>query len=151
MRAKNRWVKHKDPLEKKLPTRDRAWRAFSTYVRTRDCLEATGTTTSGVCVTCGRAYPYKDLQAGHFVSGRHDSVLFSEKGCHTQCKKCNLYRSGEWTAYYFWMIHRYGASVFEEMLKEWLDRSVSYSPEQYLQIERKYEGRLALLKMGMKR
>jgi len=61
----------------------------------RDCLKTTGTKDWGHCVTCGKLYPYKKLQAGHFTSGRADAVLFEESGIHAQCYRCNIERSGD--------------------------------------------------------
>ncbi len=65
--------------------KENAWNSFSRYIRTRDCLRFTGTTTDGKCVTCNREYPFKSLQAGHFIQGRSGSVLFDERIVYSQC------------------------------------------------------------------
>ena len=46
-------------------------------------------------MTCGKVYPLKSLQAGHFIAGRGNSILFEEHNCHAQCYACNVVRGGE--------------------------------------------------------
>jgi len=43
-----------------------------------------------VCVTCGVIKNWKELQCGHFVDGRNNSVLYDERLCFPQCFKCNM-------------------------------------------------------------
>ena len=92
------------------------WDLFSIYIRLRDCLKTTGTIDSGKCVTCGETFHFKKLQAGHFISGRHNANLFSEKGCHAQCKRCNLFLSGNVLVYRRKIIEMYGEG-FDEVLE----------------------------------
>ena len=73
----------------RVKSKDKAWKAFSIYVRTRDCLRFTGDPEQGMCVTCKRLFPFKELQAGHFVGGRGNSVLFDERLVYSQCFHCN--------------------------------------------------------------
>jgi hypothetical protein len=63
----------------------KAWKMFSTYIRLRDCLKTTGTLDKGVCITCGKLCDFKELQAGHYIGGRGNSVLFDEKIVNGQC------------------------------------------------------------------
>lgn len=92
---------------------------FSIYIRTRDCLLTTGHREEGKCVTCRRIFPYKALQAGHFVPGRHSSVLFDERNCHAQCFRCNMKRpgclGGNLIKYYPFMLEEYGQAVIDEL------------------------------------
>lgn len=81
---------------------------FSMYIRMRDCFAATGTLDKGICCTCGRPYPIKKLQAGHFIPGRMDSILFEPTCVHAQCYRCNMRRQGEWVKYYRFMQKKYG-------------------------------------------
>jgi len=95
-----------------------ALRLFSIYTRLKDCLRTTGTTTSGRCISCGKIFPFKELQAGHFVSGRHNSNLFNERGCHAQCRGCNLFKHGNQLEYRRAIIKLYGEGVDEEIEAE---------------------------------
>ena len=78
---------------KKSPERkakERAWSWFSKY---RRLLFAT---VDGycMCVTCGVVKHWKELQAGHYVDGRNNTVLFMEELVYPQCFKCNSKRPG---------------------------------------------------------
>lgn len=94
----------------------KAWKTFSTYIRTRDCLKTTGTTDRGVCVTCHRTYEFNYLQAGHFLPSRGNSILFDEEGVHAQCSYCNFTKHGEPKKYRTYMDANYPQNVIEEMV-----------------------------------
>lgn len=92
-----------------------AWDIFSKYIRLRDCLITTGTKEYGLCYTCGRRKPFSELQAGHFIDSRCNSILFEEDGVHAQCKQCNLFKNGNKDAYTPKMIKDYGLKRVEEL------------------------------------
>lgn len=94
------------------------WDDFSRYVRLRDCLATTGCTSFGLCVTCSRRYHFKLLQAGHFIAGRHNGNLFSEKGTHAQCYNCNINLKGNTLEYRRKIIQMYGMGCDEVLEKE---------------------------------
>lgn len=115
-----KWYKfaRKKPLNKKGKSdsekaKARAWRAFSDYIRLRDCLLTTGTKHECLCITCGRRKEYAEIDAGHFVPGRRNSVLFSEFGVHGQCRFCNRYKDGDYPKYREVMIARHGLEEIE--------------------------------------
>ena len=93
----------------------KAWILFSRYVRLRDCLKTTGTTTHGECLTCSRVYPIENLQAGHFIAGRSNAVLFDENGVHAQCYACNVGLHGNILQYRRKIIEMYGEGSDEVM------------------------------------
>lgn len=116
--------------------KDWLWKKFSQYIRLRDCLKTTGNPDRGRCVTCGRTYPRKKLQAGHFVPGRTDSILFDEDCVHAQCYRCNCHMQGDWPSYYRFMQQKYGQDRIEELIdqrnekvvltKEWIQEMYEY-------------------------
>ena len=93
----------------------KTWPAFSLYIRTRDCLRTTGCASFGLCITCGKRYHLKLLQAGHFIPGRHNANLFHENGCHAQCYNCNINLKGNTLAYRDAIIKLYEESTVEEL------------------------------------
>jgi len=95
-----------------------AWKAFSDYIRTRDCLLTTGTAESGKCFTCKREYSKAQLQAGHFIDGRKNAVLFSYLGCHAQCYACNVRLHGNKIVYWQEMEKMYGRGVIDALIVE---------------------------------
>lgn len=94
------------------------WTLFSKYIRLRDCLKTTKTLDRGVCYTCPTELPFKALQAGHFVAGRHNGNLFSERGCHAQCAGCNIYKHSNPLVYRRQIIKDYGPGADEELERE---------------------------------
>lgn len=87
--------------------KDRAWEAFSKYIRLRDCLKTTGDPEWGICITCGKRTYYKEYQAGHLVEGRKNAVLYDEEIVNGQCEVCNGYGGGEYAKYALVMAKRY--------------------------------------------
>lgn len=96
----------------------KAWVLFSQYIRLRDCLKTTGCASFGLCITCSKRYHIKLLQAGHFISGRHNANLFSEKGTQAQCYNCNINLRGNTLEYRRQIIKLYGEGADEVLESE---------------------------------
>tara|TARA_B100000902_G_C27307271_1_gene916259 strand:- start:1929 stop:2324 length:396 start_codon:yes stop_codon:yes gene_type:complete len=64
---------------------------FSKYVRLKDA-DFKG---NCICVTCGKSYYWKEIQAGHFISRKHYSTRWDERNVKPQCYSCNVMRYGE--------------------------------------------------------
>ena len=108
----------------------KAWVEFSKYIRLRDALATTGTQEWVLCCSCGRRYPAFGVgcvQAGHFVPGRRNSILFDERGVNAQCYNCNVTLNGNWIEYERFMIKKYGEGVVEE-LKQKKNLTVKFQP-----------------------
>jgi hypothetical protein len=120
--------------------KDRAWEWFSKYVRLRDCLKTTGTPERGKCYTCDVLKPLEELQAGHLVQGRYDSVLFQERGVHAQCIPCNNYKNGAIDVYYMLMVKEHGKEYVEELVMEKF-KPVKYHENDYREIADDYRQR----------
>ena len=128
----------------KTTPRTKAWDAFSKYIRARDAIKTTGTIDYCVCVTCGRTYPTFGvgcIQAGHFVPGRWNSVLFDEECTNGQCYGCNCGQGGMWVEYEAVMVQRHGQDKVDEM-KRRKNKSVRYYESDYKDIEDKYKQKL---------
>lgn len=116
--------------------KNKLWKVFSRYIRIRDCLATTSTITHGRCCTCNRHYPIGKLQAGHFIPGREDNILFEPTCVHAQCYRCNVKRSGEWVKYYRFMQKKYGKPEIERLMllseeprlitPEWVAETMEY-------------------------
>lgn len=126
------------------PTKKNVWKLFSIYIRMRDCLKTTGSIMWGLCVTCQKRYHFKMLQAGHFVPGRHNAGLFSEKGTHAQCYYCNISLKGNTLIYRRKIIEMYGDGADLELENE-MDRSVQYKPFQYAEMIETYKQKIKKL------
>jgi len=92
---------------------------FSMYIRTRDAWRTTGTFERCKCVTCDREYPLKGarggLQAGHFIQGRMNSILYDERGVFAQCYGCNVMKKGNMVKFYKFMLKEHGQEVIDEL------------------------------------
>ncbi len=93
------------------------WKVFSYYIRLRDCLFTTGTTTHGRCVSCGKLCEFSQLQAGHFVPGRTNNILFDEEIVHAQCSYCNNALEGNHHNYRKTILDLYG-NGYDEVLQQ---------------------------------
>lgn len=118
----------------------RCWNEFSRFIRLRDCIKTTGDPGYGVCVTCGKRYEFKKLQAGHFLPGRRNAGLFDERGCHAQCFVCNVRLGGNWPEYLDYMTAEYGVDVVEE-LKALRHQVVTFDVQTLDEMRREYKRR----------
>lgn len=128
----------------KTGVKKKAWVAFSKYIRVRDCIKTTGFPDKGQCVTCGRFFPFSELQAGHAIGGRNNSILFDEELVNAQCRGCNSYGNGKYAEYSVWFIEKYGLKRWEEKVKR-SEEIVKYSLEDYEDIFKKYTKKLECL------
>jgi hypothetical protein len=86
----------------------KAQTAFNGFIRARD--------SGKPCISCGR--PLSDqpntYDAGHYRSvGSAPHMRFVEDNAHGQCKKCNMYMSGNHTEYRKGLIERIGVRSVE--------------------------------------
>lgn len=106
----------KKPAKSISKLKKEAWDLFSKFIRSRDCLATTGDIEYGKCVTCGRVYPFGQLQASHFIDGRTKPVLFNEDIVYAGCMSCNVFKKGNKDAYTPFMINKYGTEKVLEFL-----------------------------------
>ena len=114
-------AKHKTITKVKKET----WIEFSKFIRMRDGLRTTGSIDWALCITCGKRYHFKMLQAGHFVAGRHNGNLFSERGTHAQDYNCNINLKGNTLVYRRKIIELYGEGADLELEAE-AERKIQY-------------------------
>ena len=113
------------------------WKLCSEYVRRRDANFAG----SAKCITCGATKHWKELQAGHFISGRHNAVLFETRGIFAQCYSCNIGKHGNQLKYYRVLVERYGEEYVKQL--EALDRTTKqYTIKELLELEKEFKNKL---------
>ena len=82
------------------------WKSFARYIKARDA------NFYGVCVccTCSKFMEWNspDCQAGHFVSGRSNNVLFDDQLVYAQCSACNNYGSGRQWEFGKFLMEKFG-------------------------------------------
>ena len=125
--------------------KDKAWEAFSRYIRLRDSIRTTGTADRCICVTCGREFPSFGkgcMHAGHWLGGRRGLNLFEEHGVHGQCAGCNLFGAGKQWIYEQFMTERYGHEEMDRITLQantshkWTIDELNEIAEKYTRLER---------------
>ena len=101
------------PLPKLL---EKTQKVFNAYIRNRD--KELG------CISCGAEVE----QAGHYHSqGHHSALRYDPINTNGQCKRCNMFLSGNLIKYRQGLVARYGERVVQELeesannnrLKKW--------------------------------
>lgn len=126
----------KEPKKKKITltkAKKKAWDACSLYVR----MSAADVFGMATCVTCDIRKHYKQMQAGHFVPGRGNAILFDIRGIHVQCFGCNIMKSGNPRKYEKFMKEKYGQKVINE-LDRLSDTTRKFTVEELLDIAEHY-------------
>jgi hypothetical protein len=125
----------------KLPTKkrakERALKAFSDYIRTRD---------NFVCYTCNKQGDKLTTDAGHLISRVHAILLFDEDNVHCQCKRCNMYLSGNLLEYRQRFVNQNGEEKFNLMYSI-RHTPCSYSIVDFLELEKMFKEKLKKLIM----
>ena len=84
---------------------------FSLFIRLRDADE------NGIviCFTSGRAYHYKNIHAGHFISRKRLSTRFCEVNVQPQSAADNIFGQGEQYTFGKELDYKYGKGTAEEL------------------------------------
>lgn len=128
----------------KTSAKKKAWDVFSKYIRLRDALLTMHNKIQARCISCQKPYPAfgrKCLQAGHFLPGRRNSVLFHEDLVHAQCYNCNVNLGGNWVAYERVMIALYGQKKVDEF-KKLVPMTIDMTIQDYQDIEAKFRQKI---------
>ena len=87
------------------------WKACSKYVRYRDSIDGRNT-----CFTCGMSAPVSELQAGHAIQGRGNSILFETDAIRPQCPSCNVFQGGRLDVFIPKLLDEIGRQRYDEIL-----------------------------------
>jgi adenine deaminase len=98
------------------------------------------------CVTCKTKKHWKEMQAGHFIPGRRNAILFVEDGVYPQCYVCNVLKSGNLIEYYPFMIREVGIKRINE-LKRLGKQTLQMKISDYQEIESKFRQKLKSLQL----
>ena len=88
----------------------KAWDTFSKWVRLSNA-DSDGYVQ---CYTCPTRKHWKEMQAGHFIDGRGNVVLFHEGIVKPQCMPCNIFKKGNKDVFAPKMIMEYGGKKVME-------------------------------------
>lgn len=134
---------------KKKPTisilKKKAWALCSEYIRRK---AADPYTYEARCVTCGMLAYWKDLQAGHYIPGRGNSILFDERGIYVQCRACNIWKYGNPIEYAKFMEETHGiekAMLIRDELHRLSKKPKQFTIQELEQIIDSYRRKIKLL------
>ena len=99
--------------------KEKAWAACSRYIRVLNA-DKTGMVE---CVTCNKKKNWKEIQAGHYIQGRGNAILFELRNIHPQCMRCNVMMNGRLDDYTKFMLNKYGVDVVMEL------QNMKYQPK----------------------
>ena len=88
-------------------------RAFSLYIRRRDCRDG-----AGRCISCGRPISFATCDAGHYIRRTHTATRWNICNVNAQCRECNRMKDGNLAGYRDGLIARYGLRVVEKLEQE---------------------------------
>jgi hypothetical protein len=129
------------------PKKATAWKNFSKYIKLRDAIKTTGNILYAKCITCGEVKLIEDMDAGHGIPGRMNSILFNEDLVNAQCRQCNRGGGGELQMYKKVLIERYGQDKWDYW-QSTKNTPVQYTPFDYEQIVRTYREKVNKLRKG---
>lgn len=89
LKKKQERMKAKAGLSKS-KLRDKLDAIFSKYIR----LKYSDKNGYCRCISCGKVFPWNEIQNGHYMSRRYMSTRFSEDNCRPQCVACNIFNQG---------------------------------------------------------
>jgi len=112
--------------------------SFSVYIRTRDCIRTTETREYGRCFTCMKAYPFRDLEPGHFVKRSCKVLRYDEHNVHAQCVGCNQFKSGNDKVYRAQLVKLYGEKTVQNMRSKRFKSPKMYSASDLKDVAREF-------------
>ena len=137
-------------VKKKLPTISKIEKKldaiFSRFIRLRDALKTTWTTTDLICYTCGKFTPVKDWHNMHFISRRFKRLRWSEVNCRGWCYACNVMLHGNYIVYTRKMQEDNWIEFVDELIRlskeiykadrEWIKERTEYYEQEVLKLSK---------------
>ena len=130
------WKQRKKQLKEQVKTLKQyeadAKRSFQKWVRLRD--------KDKPCISCGSSE--KELvDGGHYFKAElYSGLIFDERNCHKQCRKCNRYLGGNEIQYRLGLVERYGKEYVEKLEQESKDKRVyKFTKKELIAIKLKYD------------
>ena len=121
--------------KKKLPgirgLHEKAWSAFSRYIRSKDA-DFKGYTE---CFTCRKKLLWQEMDASHYIHGRLD---FDARNIRPCCVRCNRYLHGNLGNYAIRLIEEMGVDGIKQLKKDAFTHP-GYKRDELIEIRNKYD------------
>ena len=114
----------------------KTWEACSKYVRQKYSSDGYVR-----CYTCDTVRKTEEMQAGHAIQGRGNSVLFEIDGIRPQCYSCNVPQRGRLDIYIPRLIDDIGRQRYDELLAM-KGKPRKFTVDELKQMEDKYKEKI---------
>ena len=101
---------------------------FSQYIRLRDCIETTWTTTHLKCFICWELIEYNKSQNMHFLPRWHKIFRWHTWNCHWWCYTCNVAKHWNYIEYFYKMEEKFWRE-FVNYLRENKNMTYKLTPD----------------------
>ena len=118
-------------------------RIFSEYIRRRDARTNPNGYVS--CCSCGQVAHWKQMDAGHYISRKHNTTRYHPKNVHAQCRQCNRYDEGNKSGYSLFLTRAYGPGIIAA-LDHLGHQSKRFRAPELLELIAEYRAKLKRLK-----
>jgi len=81
------------------------------YARLRDCRGTGGAS----CISCGKWFPFAELDGGHYIPTTVSSTRFDPDNIHAQCHRCNRFLHANLRGYFRGLEAKLGRSRLDAM------------------------------------
>ena len=108
----------------------------SKYVRTRNAKDG-----FVECYTCSTTKPIAEMQAGHAIQGRGNSILFITDGIRPQCASCNVWQGGRLDVFIPKLIDEIGRERYDELL-EMKYQTKKFTRQELIDLYQEYKEKL---------
>lgn len=143
-KEKKEWNAEKVVLRAKLKTLGQfeadAKKSFQKWVRMRD--------SHMPCVSCGVAET-ELFDGGHYFKAElFSGLIFDERNCHKQCRKCNRFLNGNELQYRVGLIARYGIEFVSNLEKDSITkREYKFTREELIAKKMQYDIKIKEFKL----
>ena len=69
-----------------------------------------------LCVTCGKAAPWRSMQCGHFIPRSYLAARWNPLNCFVQDAACNVFKRGAYPEFSAYLIRSFGAGYIDTLL-----------------------------------
>ena len=106
---------------------------FSLYIRLRDAMYGGRT----VCISCGKVFPFEQMQCGHYHGRRSLSTRWDEDNCHSECALDNCSNPNHLDGYTANLIAKIGQERFNALAAR-ANKAMKWSEDELREAIAKY-------------
>lgn len=100
------------------------------------------------CISCGKWFPYEELDGGHFIPTTSSDIRFDERNINAQCHRCNRFLHGNPRHYYKGMLRKFGQDVVNDIeSREFLTKK--WSRDELVALKLYYGEKIKQINLGI--